>query len=162
MSEIKHKGELKKQGKETQSLDLQSKEVTPALKEQEVKKDPILLLNSFNELVRNTTEILDKVSNIMELRAQIEQMRAQAAVLIKALELRHAEFLERERNSREFINQLLNHLDKLQQRILDKALAINISTCSEHEYNFLMTVLDQIQQFTFKLMDTIDKYVGGK
>lgn len=152
--------------KEEKKIKLTNKEITEEntqicnLKTQ--KTDPIILINSFNDLIQNTTDFLEKVSNIMELRVEMERIKAQAEVFIKALELDHQRFLEREKNTREYINQLLNNLERLHQRVLDKALAINLSSCNEQEYNFLMTVLDQIEKFTFRLMDTIDKYIGEK
>lgn len=158
MKDTKEKDNLKS----TQSNPSKADNLPESTTQKTERTNPVLFLNTFNELVKNTTEVLDKVNNIIEIRAEIERIRAQAEIFIKALELDHQKFLEREKNAREYINQLLANLDRLQQKILDKALGINLSSCNEQEYNFLMTVLNQIEKFTFRLMDTIDKYLGEK
>ncbi len=120
------------------------------------------LANTINAVVDSSSNLVSSVQGIFQLEAEIAKINSETTLRIAELQKSYSEFIKKEENKKETLFKMLEIVKEQNNRILDKAMDIDLSKCSEQEYAYVMHVMDMTERFLDRIMNMFDKYITNR
>lgn len=117
------------------------------------------LANTFNSIVQGTSTLLNSAQGIFQLQVEISRINSDTAVRLAEIQKSYHEFMTKEENKKEIMIKILETLKEQNNKILDKAMAVDLSKCTEQEYAYVMSTMEKTEKFTDRIMDIFDKFI---
>lgn len=120
------------------------------------------IVNSMNAMIQGSTEFMSRLNEIYSLRVEIARINSETALKLAEMQKSFSEFITREENKKELLVRILDVLKEQNNKVLEKALAIDLSRCNEYEFKYVMDVMDKTQHHLDKIMNTFDKFITSR
>lgn len=140
-------------------LDKRMFEIQKAENKESFIKGCNALVNTFNSIVQSSSTLLSSAHGIFQLHAEIERINSDTAVKLAEIQKSFNEFMIKEENKKDIMIRILETLKEQNNKILEKAMAIDLAKCTEQEYAYVMTTMEKTEKFMDRIMDIFDKFI---
>lgn len=117
------------------------------------------IVNTFNSIVQSSSTLLSSAHGIFQLYEEIERINSETAVKLAEIQKSFNEFMIKEENKKDIMIRILETLKEQNNKILEKAMAIDLSKCTEQEYAYVMATMEKTEKFMDRIMDIFDKFI---
>ncbi len=120
------------------------------------------LVSNMNSLVQSSTGLIEKANEFFSLRVELAKINSDTALKLAEIQRSFSEFMTREANKKELLLAMLQTMKERNNRILDKAMGIDLAKCTEREYDYVMKTMDDTQHHLDKIMDIFEKFITSR
>lgn len=120
------------------------------------------LVNDMNSLVQSSTGFAGKVNELFTLQVELAKINTDTMLKLADIQKSYSEFVVREANKKEMLLKMLDTMKERNNKILDKAMGVDLSQCTDREYTYVMKTMDDTQHHLDKIMDIFEKFMTSR
>lgn len=111
------------------------------------------------ELAKSISDVIRNMSELKRIDLELAKIKSDTMVKLATIKSDFEKFITKQTNIQETIFKILNILKQSNDKLLEKALNIDLSSCNEKEWQFVMDVINKTQHLTDRIMDILSKYI---